>query len=79
MKLKEYNAHDFKELHLEMSLKEAIEVMVKLAKAIDSASNNQYNAGFYHHEDMHFDDGSGYPDYLNTLQFQIQKPKEKTI
>lgn len=68
--------HNFEHLSIEMSHEEAAEVIEKLSKMLRNALRGEYNAGFYAEESFSFEDGSGYPSYLNQLHLRV-KPQKK--
>ena len=56
-----------------MELQDATELIAKISEMVSNTSLGKYNCGFYSEKTMNFEDGSGYPSYLNHLCLRIDK------
>ena len=73
IKIETMSSHDFKYLILTMELQDATELIAKISEMVSNTSLGKYNCGFYSEKTMNFEDGSGYPSYLNHLCLRIDK------
>jgi hypothetical protein len=56
-----------------MTMQDATELISMLSEQLSEVSRGRYNAGIYSEKKTHFEDGSGYPSYLNELCLRIDK------
>ena len=67
MKVNEGGSHLDRFIWLKVSLKEAIELQKIFAISIYEVTRNKSE----HREKMNYNDGSGYPDYLNEFELRV--------